>query len=759
MKTFIVNTDLLYYASRYEEDVAFVKMLGDTYKTANNDTKASKIIVDFAKPTGKLHIYSKPRYMVKDYCEDPNTFYIGVFSTDESIQDSDYSHIEDFCEEKNIIPIFIKRPKMGTVIKEILEGNTYRHVYPKNQLELWNEYYTFNQRIADKIVLYCDMEDSIWIQDHHCFLVPQFIENKNIITSFNLPFTALIVSIPYFKQIMANLVKSRAVSFLNPCGKSTFRELICKYTIDTDESMPLATCHSFATDVDYIDKMICTEEFQDCDLFNGVDNLIILPYNSPDHLLAIEAYLNKYEETLNIVLLNLGDIDLEKQIEVQRIVEHLKSCKRVCISTILPRSDIELFRIISNCKIGMIPSLKGYFYYFNKHYLTENICDYEDVAIRIQSIIVCKKTKGLISKRFVDPGTAKKHLTTPKCIRDRMLSFAQPQTLIEDTHAEANSSREFIKENDLEARKGDYPIHLIVPCADKYYDIEDSVDCEFNTKASLDESEVENSTRLSADDSGMENKSREIQLTGVDKKQCESSVEHVDKLIQHIKNSGKTVFLLDYDGTLTPIVDNPDDATPSSQLIEILKKLNKKDNIKVYIVTGRSQKDMDNMIPQQIDVFAEHGAFQRKNGKWTQLSEVYNMNLPYKIAEFYHERTPKSKLEKKVNGFVFHYRNCDYDIGEKQAMSLMEQLKRVDFERTKGGKKIVEFRSCGKNKVLDFISGDLIIAAGDDQTDEDMFLSKDTISIKVGKEKSKAHYCVDNVNVMINVLNLISKEI
>lgn len=745
MKTFILNTDLLYYASRYEEDVAFTKMLSEEFKTANNDKKASKIIVDFNKPTDKLHIYSKPRYLIKDFYEDPTCIYIGIFSTDDSIKECDYEKIEEFCSKKNIIPIFLKRPAMGKVIKEILEGNTFRHVFPKNQSEMWNEYYSFNQAVADKLVSRCSENDTIWIQDHNCFLVPQFIENENIITSFNLPFSALIVSVPYYKQIMANLVKSRAVSFFDPSGKLTFKEMINQYIVDKEETLPLATCHSFGTDVDYLDRLICSEEFQACDLFNGVENLIVIPYNSPDHLLCIEAYLNKYEETINVVLLNLGHIDIEKQIEVQRIVEHLKISKRLNITSILPKSDVELFKLISNCKIGIIPSLKGYFYYFNKHYISENIYDYEEIATRIHCILKCKKAKGKISKRFIDPGTAKRHLTTPKCIRDRMMSFARPETLVDDIHSHTKT---------LNENNEGYPLHLIVPSIEKFYDLDSSdedIESDFSNKTTLG--------KTSANASSIANKSREIQVTSVNGNQMKSKVEHVDKLISKIRSTEKTVLLLDYDGTLTPIVDNPNDALPSDSLIDILRQLNKKENIKVYIVTGRSQEDMDRIIPKDIDVFAEHGAFQRKKGKWSQLSDSSNMKLPYKIAEFYHERTPKSALEKKVNGFVFHYRNCDYDIGEKQAMSLLEQLKRVDCERTKCGKKIVEFRSCGKNQVFDYISADLIIAAGDDTTDEDMFDHKNTISIKVGKGKTKARYCVDNVNVMISVLDLISKEL
>ncbi|EOB14345.1 trehalose-phosphatase, partial [Nosema bombycis CQ1] len=682
-------------------------MLGDGFKKEDNDKKASKILVEFEEPTDKLHIYSKPKYMVKDFSEEPDTYYIGIFNTDDSVLDEDYEDIKEFCAGKNIIPIFGNKPALGKVIKDTLEGFTFRQVFSGDQLEMWKEYVEFNQKIGEKLKENnCEASDIIWIQDHNCFLVPEFIDNKNIVVSFNLPFTSLAVGIPYYRCIMKNLVRCKAISFYDSCSKTTFDEFVAPFTFETKKS-PITTIHSTGTNVDLLDEIIVSQEYKSCDLFDNVENLLVLPYNSTDHLLSIEAYLSKYDMPINVLLLNIGESDLETQVGVQRLSTSLANTHRVNISSFLPRDDIELCKVISNSLIGFIKSLKGYFYYFNKHFIGDSTCDYEFVADQIAAII---KNPDDVPKKYIEPGKAKRSLTTPSCIRERMLSFALPQTLIDYDQSETINLSPSSSTSTLSDKSDNmFPAKLM--------DIKEVVGF-LNDEAST-------STNKS-----FLNRSRIIQVTSVDPRN-EMGLKPIETLIQKAQNANKIVLLLDYDGTLTPIVLNPDDAVPSDRLLEILEKLNQKKKIKV-----------------------------RSKGEWNQIGEVSSdTELPFKLAQFYFERTPGSHLEKKSNGFVFHYRNCPLDIGEKQAMSLYEQLKRIDPKKARLGKMIVEFRSGGKDEVLKYVKGDLIIAAGDDTTDEDMFKHKDVFSIKVGLGKSKAQYYVEDVDEMIHFLDLLSKSV
>ena len=68
-----------------------------------------------------------------------------------------------------------------------------------------------------------------------------------------------------------------------------------------------------------------------------------------------------------------------------------------------------------------------------------------------------------------------------------------------------------------------------------------------------------------------------------------------NKLKTKFKN--KFIYLfLDYDGTLTPIVDTPEKAVLHREVKEILKKLTINSKCKIAIISGRSLKDIKNKI-------------------------------------------------------------------------------------------------------------------------------------------------------------------
>lgn len=57
-----------------------------------------------------------------------------------------------------------------------------------------------------------------------------------------------------------------------------------------------------------------------------------------------------------------------------------------------------------------------------------------------------------------------------------------------------------------------------------------------------------------------------------------------------------SLFLLDYDGTLTPIVNNPMDAIPSRRMINILQSLSLDHRNYIYIVSGRDRPFLNSLF-------------------------------------------------------------------------------------------------------------------------------------------------------------------
>ncbi len=214
------------------------------------------------------------------------------------------------------------------------------------------------------------------------------------------------------------------------------------------------------------------------------------------------------------------------------------------------------------------------------------------------------------------------------------------------------------------------------------------------------------------------------------------------------------LILLDYDGTLSPFVKNPEDAVPSKELLNLLKKMTADKKNKVVINSGRNRQVLDKWFKGiDLDFAAEHGAFFKENHKWhknVQEKITWDDEI-LRIIEHTIDKTPRSRMEIKDSSLVWHYRNVDIwlaELRQKQLINaLMGPASRLNLQIVPGNK-IVEIKSPDFNKgsevkrLLGKNNYDFILAIGDDTTDEDMFhaLPPGGVSIKVGHFSPAAKY-------------------
>lgn len=197
----------------------------------------------------------------------------------------------------------------------------------------------------------------------------------------------------------------------------------------------------------------------------------------------------------------------------------------------------------------------------------------------------------------------------------------------------------------------------------------------------------------------------------------------------------ETVFFLDYDGTLTPIVDKPSMATLSEEMKGILRELNKK--FKVAIVSGRSREDVENLVGIEELLYAGNHGFDIK-GKDLNLimPEVLKfMPLIEKITEELNSKLSSIDgviIEKKKFSAAVHYR-----LANKEKLPFIRKevdaiLEKETSLRLMKGKKVFELLpeiDWDKGKALMWIMKALniswethnIIYIGDDTTDENAF--------------------------------------
>lgn len=247
--------------------------------------------------------------------------------------------------------------------------------------------------------------------------------------------------------------------------------------------------------------------------------------------------------------------------------------------------------------------------------------------------------------------------------------------------------------------------------------------------------------------------------------------EDMQQRIVGALRSGKPIaFLLDYDGTLREYERDPSHARPTAEILGLLARLKHVPHVDLMLVSGRTPADLESFFPDaDFGMVAEHGASMRLPGTdgWEHLDA--NLDCSWRqairpILELYVESTPGSFIEEKRTSLVWHYRKADPEFGEHKAKQLTEELGSVAANApvvVRQGKKIVEIaadqisKGATMSRLLETKPYALIIAAGDDATDESMFRADlpSLLSIKIGPGETRAACRVRSVSALRRLLH------
>jgi trehalose 6-phosphate phosphatase len=246
----------------------------------------------------------------------------------------------------------------------------------------------------------------------------------------------------------------------------------------------------------------------------------------------------------------------------------------------------------------------------------------------------------------------------------------------------------------------------------------------------------------------------------------------------------KPIFLfLDYDGTLTPIVQRPQGAALSMEARKLLRTLSKSDRCELAIISGRALSDVKKLVGlKNIAYVGNHGM----EIKCPNLNFRHSVPTGYKndlkqISTILHQAlagTDGVIIEDKGYSISLHYRLVDPKIiplvkgSFEKVVSTYVQRKRIAVRE---GKMVLEVRlpldwDKGKavlwlleKKHTSHINADTLpIYIGDDLTDEDAFvLLKDRgITVVVGKQKeSEAQYYLNDTAEVVEFLRQISEMV
>lgn len=205
--------------------------------------------------------------------------------------------------------------------------------------------------------------------------------------------------------------------------------------------------------------------------------------------------------------------------------------------------------------------------------------------------------------------------------------------------------------------------------------------------------------------------------------------------LQSRLNGRRPAIFLDYDGTLTPIVERPELAVLTDQARGVVDTLARA--LPVAVVSGRDRADVERLVGLDSLIYAgSHGfdvtvpgkgALDHGAGDFTALLDGVEARLHAGL-----DAIPGALVERKKFSIAAHYRQvADSDYAAFRA-ALDEILATIDGIKEKPGKKVFELQPAidwDKGKCVLFLldalglNGDdhVPMFFGDDVTDEDAF--------------------------------------
>jgi trehalose 6-phosphate phosphatase len=235
------------------------------------------------------------------------------------------------------------------------------------------------------------------------------------------------------------------------------------------------------------------------------------------------------------------------------------------------------------------------------------------------------------------------------------------------------------------------------------------------------------------------------------------ALEHFDKIQARLAGKRPSVFL-DYDGTLTPIVERPDLAVLSDRMRTVLRDLAAR--CSVAVVSGRDLQDVRKLVGLDDLVYAGSHGFDIVGPNGLRIQHEQGAAFAVAVEQAVERLRPEvsrvagSLVEPKRYAVAVHYRQvAEADVPRLEGIVDQVLAATPDLRKTHG-KKVFELRprfDWDKGKAVLWLLSALNQAGpdilpfyiGDDLTDEDAFwaLRDRGVTIYVGTpERTEAHY-------------------
>ncbi|KAK2628299.1 hypothetical protein QTJ16_002945 [Diplocarpon rosae] len=151
----------------------------------------------------------------------------------------------------------------------------------------------------------------------------------------------------------------------------------------------------------------------------------------------------------------------------------------------------------------------------------------------------------------------------------------------------------------------------------------------------------------------------------------------IHQLGRQYQDSERRLFILDYEGTLASW-GSPNDIilTSPQRTLDVLNDILQDERNTVYVMSGRQPEELDRLFKRvpNLGLIAENGCFLKEFGtsKWIEMADPEKMRAWKEsvegIMQYYHERTPGSRIETRHCSLIFHFKSCeDQESASRQA--------------------------------------------------------------------------------------------
>jgi trehalose 6-phosphate synthase/phosphatase len=619
------------------------------------------------------------------------------------------------------------------------ERNMVRH-----KIAGWNSYVEVNQIMANAIIQELKPDDVLWVHDFQLFLVPGLVKEQmphvKIGFFLHIPFPSseIFRELPEREVILKSLLTCDQIGFHDLSYLNHFRSSVHRILGNLPESEKMWGVYPISIDVDHFTALMDlneTKAIMEKYRENKKDMKWILGVDRLDYIKGLIQKLRAFKTFLR---------------------EHPEVKERVqFVQVVIPsRTDVPEYQLLKEKIEQLVSSINGEFgspAWMPIHYLYHSVSECELSALYQLSEVL-----------FIGSRRDGMNLVSLEYVISQKPSH--PGVILMSEFAGAHST-------------------LSYALSINPWNTQDTAQ---KIKEALTHSEVKSKAEMEAMKNFLQGYTssdwaRAI-LRDLNWRPKKDEISHMlpqdGKFLWMKDLKGKKIlFFCDLDGTLAPISAFPGDVRLQGQTIELLHAISDKKNCEFVVVSGRDKEFLEEQFIDHdfnIPVAACHGAYAYlpKDHSWQGLIPNDPTNWKEKVLEIfslYTKRTPESFIEDKGHAITWHYRNSPKEFAEflssKLFFELEESLSHQPVQVNRG-KKVIEVKSMHANKgyfVQNWIQNlknkpDIVVALGDDTTDEDMFLAiqerKDLkpFCVKVGDEKSHAHYFIKDqgsVNIFL----------